>query len=86
MEKPRMNIKSLRTARGLTLAELARRCGVTLVAVHQGEAGTTFPSADKLPMIANSLGCTIDDLYDMAAYGDTIMLYDDDSSLCRKEA
>lgn len=86
MEKPRMNIKSLRTARGLTLAELARRCGVTLVAVHQWEAGTTFPSADKLPMIAASLGCTIDDLYDMAAYGDTIMLYDDEPSLCRKEA
>lgn len=86
MEKPRMNIKSLRTARGMTLAELARRCGVTLVAVHQWEAGTTFPSADKLPMIANSLGCKIDDLYDMAAYGDTILLYDDDSSLCRKEA
>lgn len=86
MEKPRMNIKSLRTARGMTLAELARRCGVTLVAVHQWEAGTTFPSADKLPMIANSLGCTIDDLYDMAAYGDTIMLYDDEPSLCRKEA
>lgn len=86
MEKPRMNIKSLRTARGMTLAELARRCGVTLVAVHQWEAGTTFPSADKLPMIAASLGCTIDDLYDMAAYGDTIMLYDDEPSLCRKEA
>mgnify|MGYP000006507046 FL=1 len=86
MEKPRMNIKSLRTARGMTLAELARRCGVTLVAVHQWEAGTTFPSADKLPMIAASLGCTIDDLYDMAAYGDSILLYDDEPSLCRKEA
>ena len=86
MEKPRMNIKSLRTARGMTLAELARRCGVTLVAVHQWEAGTTFPSADKLPMIAASLGCTIDDLYDMAAYGDTIMLYDDEPSICGKEA
>ena len=86
MTKPRMTIRSLRIARGLTLAELARRCEVSVVAVHQWETGVVFPSADKLPMIASILGCKIDDLYDMAAYGDTIMLYDDEPSLCRKEA
>lgn len=86
MTKPRMTIRSLRIARGLTLTELARRCDVSVAAVHQWEAGVAFPSADKLPMIASILDCKIDDLYDMAAYGDTIMLYDDEPSICRKEA
>lgn len=86
MAKPSMNIRALRNARGLTLTELARRCDVSIASVHQWEVGITFPSADKLPIIAAILGCTIDDLYDMAAYGDTIMLYDDEPSLCRKEA
>lgn len=86
MAKPSMNIRALRNARGLTLTELARRCDVSISSAHQWEVGITFPSADKLPIIAAILGCTIDDLYDMAAYGDTIMLYDDEPSLCRKEA
>lgn len=86
MAKPSMNIRALRNARGLTLTEFARRCDVSIPSAHQWEVGISFPSADKLPIIAAVLGCTIDDLYDMAAYGDTIMLYDDDSSLCRKEA
>ena len=86
MAKPSMNIRVLRNARGLTLTELARRCDVSIASARQWEVGITFPSADKLPIIAAILGCTIDDLYDMAAYGDTIMLYDDEPSLCRKEA
>ena len=86
MAKPSMNIRALRNARGLTLTELARLCDVSIASAHQWEVGSTFPSADKLPIIAAILGCTIDDLYDMAAYGDTIMLYDDEPSLCRKEA
>ena len=86
MAKPSMNIRVLRNARGLTLTELARRCDVSIASAHQWEVGITFPSADKLPIIAAILGCTIDGLYDMAAYGDTIMLYDDEPSLCRKEA
>ena len=43
MTKPRMTIRSLRIARGLTLAELARRCEVSVVAVHQWETGVVFP-------------------------------------------
>lgn len=86
MAKPSMNIRVLRNARGLTLTEFARRCEVSIASARQWEVGISFPSADKLPIIAAILGCTIDDLYDMAAYGDTIMLYDDEPSLCRKEA
>ena len=86
MAKPSMNIRVLRNARGLPLTALARRCDVSIASAHQWEVGISFPSADKLPIIAAILGCTIDDLYDMAAYGDTIMLYDDEPSLCRKEA
>lgn len=86
MAKPRMNIRTLRKARGMTLTEFACRCDVSIASARQWEVGISFPSADKLPIIAAILGCTIDDLYDMAAYGDTIMLYDDEPSICRKEA
>ena len=86
MAKPRMNIRTLRKARGMTLTEFACRSDVSIASARQWEVGISFPSADKLPIIAAILGCTIDDLYDMAAYGDTIMLYDDEPSICRTEA
>ncbi|MBS5149716.1 MAG: helix-turn-helix transcriptional regulator [Butyricicoccus pullicaecorum] len=31
--------------------------------IAKWETGSAFPRAEKLPLIANALGCTIDELY-----------------------
>jgi transcriptional regulator with XRE-family HTH domain len=56
-------LKSLRQRRRLTLRALAPRLGVTFQAVHNWEKGTNDPSAALLPIIAQELGCEIEDLY-----------------------
>ena len=43
---------------------LARRLGVTKVAVSRWENGAAMPTADKLPTIAALLECEVNDLYD----------------------
>lgn len=57
------NLKALRKARGMSQTELAELLGVTFGAVSAWELGLKYPSADKLPDIARSLQCTIDELY-----------------------
>lgn len=57
-------IKALREAKGLTQRYIADFFGVTQVAVARWESGDAMPSADKLPRLAQLLGCTIDELYD----------------------
>lgn len=61
------NIKRLRLARGIGQAELARRIGVTPAAVLLMESPGTYPGAERLPLIAKALGCTIDDLFGVEA-------------------
>lgn len=58
-----MNIKSLRLKLKITQAELAKRIGVDQTALSQWELGKSMPKAALLPKIAETLGCTIDDLY-----------------------
>lgn len=41
--------------------------GVTTAAVLKMEKPGNYPSADKLPLIAKALGCTIDDLFGVEA-------------------
>lgn len=48
---------------GLNQTQLAELCGVSQAAVAAWESGIKHPTADKLPKIAEALGCTIDDLY-----------------------
>ena len=57
------NIRALRQARSMTQADLAEQLGVTPAAVVGWEAGTKYPTADKLPKLAKALGCSIDELY-----------------------
>ncbi|MEF2699863.1 MAG: helix-turn-helix transcriptional regulator [Oscillospiraceae bacterium] len=52
-----------RKAAGLTQAAFAEAIGVDRSAVAKWEAGAAYPSADKLPVIAKTLGCSIDALY-----------------------
>lgn len=45
------------------MTQLASAMDVTVVAVRKWELGEAMPSADKLPALADLLGCTIDELY-----------------------
>lgn len=77
---PRMNIRQLRTRAGLSQEALAAKVGVGRTAVTFWEAGVQYPSADKLPKLAAALGCSIDDLYDIAAYGQEVNAHTADAS------
>lgn len=66
-----MRIKEIREAAGLTRIQVADRLGVTVVAVRKWETGLAMPNADKLPALADLLGCTIDALYGRAGPGHT---------------
>ena len=57
------DIKELRKKAALTQAELAEAVGVTQSTVSQWESGTAFPRADKLPKLAEVLGCSVADLF-----------------------
>lgn len=57
------NIKTLRLEKGIGQAELGRRIGVSPAAVLQWELVGHYPEAEKLPAIADALGCTIDALF-----------------------
>ena len=58
-----MKIKELREAADMGQTQLARAVGVAQAAVAQWEAGTKYPRADKLPLLADTFGCTIDALF-----------------------
>ena len=57
------NLKKLRCALKMTQAELAQEVGATQSLVAQWERGVSMPSAARLPLLANTLKCTIDDLF-----------------------
>ncbi len=54
---------TMRKAAGITQAELAAALGVSQTVVSDWESSKKYPSADKLPLIAKTLNCTIDELY-----------------------
>ena len=58
------NIREYRKAAGLTQAELAGTMGVKQAAVAMWEADKSVPRADALPLIAKTLGCTIEQLFE----------------------
>ena len=57
-----MELRELRKARGLTLAELGAKIGVTYNAVHLYENGQRRPPVKKLPALAEALGVSVADL------------------------
>ena len=59
-------LKRLRCARGLTQAGLAKSVSVTQSLIAQWERGAAMPSATKLPLLADVLGCSIDELFGRA--------------------
>lgn len=58
-----MKIQVLREQAGLSKADVARRLGLDLSAICHWERGTAIPRADKLPLLADMFGCSIDELY-----------------------
>jgi transcriptional regulator with XRE-family HTH domain len=57
------HLRTLRTARGLTLRELAQRAGVTESFLSQAERGVATPSIASVRRIARGLGLSIADLF-----------------------
>lgn len=62
-----MNIKQKRELKNLTQEELGKMLNVNRSTVAMWETGEAFPRADKLPQLAEILGCKIDDLFDKSA-------------------
>ena len=59
-------IKDYRTRKGLSQEQLARLMGITQAAVAMWETGARMPRADKLPKLAEVLGCSVADLFTKA--------------------
>lgn len=58
-----MKIQVLRENAGLTRLEVASRLGLDKSTVSHWEHGAAIPRADKLPLLADLFGCSIDELY-----------------------
>lgn len=51
----------------ITQSKLAEMLKVDRSSIAKWETGEAFPRADKLPQLAEILGCKIDDLFDKKA-------------------
>ena len=56
-------LRDLRTARGISVRELARRAGCSASLVSQVERGVTTPSASVVYALANQLAVSLDSLF-----------------------
>jgi transcriptional regulator with XRE-family HTH domain len=56
-------LREIRTARGISVRELARRAGCSASLVSQVERGVTTPSAGVVYSLANELGISLDFLF-----------------------
>lgn len=53
----------MRRRAGYTVAQLAARLNVTKATIYFWEQGRYLPNAGLLPELAETLGCSIDDLF-----------------------
>ena len=58
-----LKIGDLRKAVGMTQVKLAEILGVSQSTVAQWESGEVMPKTEKLPALAEALGCKIDELF-----------------------
>lgn len=56
-------IRELRQQKGITQAQFAAMMKVQRNTVSQWETGCRNPASSILPQLADTLGCTIDELY-----------------------
>ena len=59
-----MNILKYRKAKKLFQKDIAEQLNVDRSTVARWECDKSQPKADKLPKLAEILGCTIDELFD----------------------
>lgn len=59
-------LANLRNEKGLTQAQLGEKCGADKTVISHWENGASAPRADTLPLVADALGVSIDDLYTVA--------------------
>lgn len=59
-------LASLRKEKGFTQSQLGEKCGADNTVISHWETGSAAPRADKLPLVADALGVSIDDLYTVA--------------------
>lgn len=57
-----MNLKKIRTEKGITQETLANAIGVNPTAISNYEIGIREPNLEKLKNIASVLDCTVDEL------------------------
>lgn len=62
-----MKIHKLRVKARMTVRELAAAMGVYTQVVKDWECETYLPHARELPLLAQALGCEINDLYEEGA-------------------
>ncbi|OWA35161.1 hypothetical protein B9G55_10805 [Saccharibacillus sp. O16] len=62
MTKIGLTLARMRKESGMTQMELADRMGISYQAVSSWERGTTMPDISKLPLLADSLGVSIDQI------------------------
>ena len=55
-----MKLRQLRTARGLSLVQLANITGISISYLNEIEKGKKFPKADKISIIASKLDVSYD--------------------------
>ena len=58
----RDNLQYLRAQRNFTQERLAMLLGVSRQAISKWESGKAYPEMDKLLMMCDLFGCTLDDL------------------------
>lgn len=63
---PKLKIKALRQAKGISQRELAGLVGVTNPAVHAWETGENYPTVSSLFALARALECSVSDLFESA--------------------
>lgn len=63
MKKPVLKIQAYREAAGMNKTELAKKMGVSIPTVSRWESGEDYPAGPRLPILAKTLGCTIDELF-----------------------
>lgn len=57
------NLKSLRDQAKFTQEDVAVKLNIDRSTIAKWETGEAMPRADKLPQLAQVLGCTIDELF-----------------------
>ena len=58
-------LKNLRIQRNLSMKELSKKSGLSIVSICGYETGKHIPSSRNISKLANALKCSFDELYDL---------------------